>query len=96
MKCAIFALVLVGIVLMLSYGIETVFASSTMTETVQAGGKYTIWTDLNAGDKFDVSIYVAGGANNDVDLVIADPQKKVPVEEIRKKITKLLCVYIYS
>ncbi len=50
-----------------------------MTIMVSAGSKYAIWTDLNTGDKFQVSISVQGGANNDVDLVVTDPQGKTLV-----------------
>lgn len=60
----------------MSYGIEAVSASSTKTITVSAGNKYTIYTDLNTGDRFQVSISVIGGPNNDIDLTIIDPQGK--------------------
>ena len=66
-------------VLMLSYSIETVSAYSTKTITVSAGNKYTLYTDLNTGDKFQVIISVTGGTNNDVDLIITDPQGKTLV-----------------
>lgn len=64
---------------MLSYGIETVSAYSTKTITVSAGNKYTLYADLNTGDKFQAIISVSGGTNNDVDLIITDPQGKTLV-----------------
>ncbi|MDE1767497.1 MAG: emp24/gp25L/p24 family protein, partial [Thaumarchaeota archaeon] len=64
---------------MLSYNIETVSAYSTKNVTIPAGSKYTIWTDLNTGDTFQVSMSVTGGANNDVDLIVTDPEGKTLV-----------------
>ena len=64
---------------MLSCSIDTVSAYSTKTITVSAGNKYTLYTDLNTGDKFQVIVSVAGGTNNDVDLTITDPQGKTLV-----------------
>ncbi len=72
-------MLVIVVVLMLSYSIETVSAYSTKTITVQAGNKYAIWTDLNTGDKFQVIISVTGGTNNDIDLIITDPQGKTLV-----------------
>ena len=65
--------------LVLSYSTETVSAYSTKTITISAGNKYTLYTDLNTGDKFQVIISVTGGTNNDVDLIITDPQGKTLV-----------------
>lgn len=66
-------LLLVGLVLLLSYSIETAYAYSTTTITVPAGNKYTLYADLNAGDRFQVSISVSGGTNDDVYLLVTDP-----------------------
>ncbi|CDI04952.1 M57 family metalloprotease [Candidatus Nitrosotenuis uzonensis] len=64
---------IVGIVFMLSYSIDTVSAYSTTAITVPSGTKYTLWTDLNAGNRFQVSISVSGGTNDDVYLAVTDP-----------------------
>lgn len=66
-------LFLVGLMLLLSYSIETAYAYSTTTITVPAGSKYTLYADLNAGDRFQVSISVSGGTNDDVYLLVTDP-----------------------
>jgi len=64
---------LVGVAILLPYSIETAYAYSTTNITVPAGSKYTLWADLNAGDRFQVSISVSGGTNDDVYLSITDP-----------------------